>query len=135
MDALNTGVNVTTETMSLAKGHTHGVSGGQGGHCVWYAHMLAIAFVDTFVITRDDRYDFGTAYVGDCTKINHPVAMAEPRHFSETRAVVDSILEHFPNTPAIFFPESDEVRGMNRDSRSAASGLSNAELLALDMNR
>jgi hypothetical protein len=34
----------------------------------------------------------------------------------------------------VFFYETDEVRGINRDSRSAKLGLSNAELLARDMN-
>ena len=80
-------------------------------------------------------YDFGTAYCGDASKPNHPVAMADAQHYTETEAAVAAVMEHFPDSPAVFFTESDEVRGMNRDSRSSRLGLSNANLLALDMNR
>ena len=70
-----------------------------------------------------------------CLFMVFQVAMADPLHYAETEAAVASVMEHFPNTPAVFFSESDEVRGMNRDSRSSRLGLSNAELLARDMNR
>ena len=80
-------------------------------------------------------YDFGTAFCGDASKPNHPVAMADPLHYSETEAAVAATMAHFPDSPALFFSESDEVRGINRDSRSSRLGLSNADLLALDMNR
>jgi hypothetical protein len=66
-------------------------------------------------------------------KPNDPVSIADPQHFMEAKAAVDMIMQQFP-APAVFFYETDEVRGINRDSRSAKLGLSNAELLALDMN-
>jgi hypothetical protein len=77
-------------------------------------------------------YDFGTNIVGEA-KPNDPVAMAEPLHFQEAKAVIDKVMQLFP-APAVFFYETDEVRGINRDSRSAKLGLNNAELLARDMN-
>ena len=43
-------------------------------------------------------------------------------------------MARFPSAPAVFFQEPDELRGINRDSRSAKVGMSNAELLATDMN-
>ena len=43
------------------------------------------------------------------------------------------MMKNFP-APAVFFFETDEVRGINRDSRSAKLGVSNADLLARDMN-
>lgn len=43
--------------------------------------------------------------------------------------------EAFDTLPAITCTDHDEIRGMARDSRSLGTGLSNAELLARDMNR
>jgi hypothetical protein len=37
--------------------------------------------------------------------------------------------------PLLLNFDHDEIRGMSRDSRSLGTGLSNAELLARDMNR
>ena len=97
--------------------------------------------------------------VGD-SKPNDPVAMAEPKHFMEAQAAINSVMDAFPQAPAVFFYETDEVRGINRcenpvdtavfypavpqlrlsccinrDSRSAKLALSNADLLARDMNK
>ena len=77
-------------------------------------------------------YDFGTNMVCG-SKPNDPVAMADPQHFVEAKAAVDAVMREFP-APAVFFFETDEVRGINRDSRSHRLGLSNADLLARDMN-
>jgi hypothetical protein len=46
--------------------------------------------------------------------------MAEPKHFAEAKAAVDAVMKTFP-APAVFFFETDEVRGINRDSRSPSS--------------
>ena len=46
-------------------------------------------------------------------KPNDPVAMADPQHFVEAKAAVDAIMKEFP-APAVFFFETDEVRGINR---------------------
>ena len=43
--------------------------------------------------------------------------MADPQHFLEAKAAVDAIMAEVP-APAVFFFETDEVRGINRDSRT-----------------
>ena len=58
---------------------------------------------------------------------------AEPLYYEFMDKVIENLVRAFPNITAIHL-NHDEIRGMARDSRSLRLGLSNAELLARDIN-
>ena len=62
-----------------------------------------------------------------------PNAFAEPEYYTFMDNAIKATATAFPGAKFINF-NHDEIRGMARDSRSLRSGLSNAELLAKDMN-
>ena len=62
-----------------------------------------------------------------------PNAFAEPEYYAFMDNAIKATATTFPSAKFINF-NHDEIRGMARDSRSLRSGLSNAELLAKDMN-
>jgi hypothetical protein len=62
-----------------------------------------------------------------------PNAFAEPEYYAFMNNAIAAVAAAFPGIQYVNF-NHDEIRGMARDSRSLLSGLSNAELLAKDMN-
>ena len=77
-------------------------------------------------------YDFLPGKV-DVQGHSTPNAFAEPEYYALMDAAIAGTALNFPGLKFLNF-NHDEIRGMARDSRSLRSGLSNAELLALDMN-
>ncbi len=103
---------------------------------MWMAHDASSSHCPSWMVNWCGAGERASAAAGQplvASVPNDPVAMAEPLHFQEAKAVIDKVMQLFP-APAVFFYETDEVRGINRDSRSAKLGLNNAELLARDMN-
>ena len=76
-------------------------------------------------------YDFlpGTADEGGHS---HPSCFLEPRYIDIMAAAINDTVRLF-RPHAIMF-DHDEIRGINRDSRSLRAGLTNAQLLAAGMN-
>jgi hypothetical protein len=72
-------------------------------------------------------------YVGDIGDGSHLISFAEPLYFDWMEQVVNFTMTVL-NKPSKIFFGFDEMHGFNRDSRSRALGLSNAELLARTMN-
>ena len=62
-----------------------------------------------------------------------PMAYGEPLYYEFMDSVVANLARAFPNVTMLHL-NHDEIRGMARDSRSLRLGLSNAELLARDIN-
>ena len=77
-------------------------------------------------------YDFIPGYVGPVSDGSQCNSFAEPRFYSLMEEAINFTIDTF-GSKLIHF-NHDEMHGFNRDSRSRALGLSNAELLAHDMN-
>lgn len=77
-------------------------------------------------------YDFLPGAV-DTSGHSHPNCFVEPRYVELMDTTIAAVVKRF-RPPAIMF-DHDEIRGINRDSRSLGAGLTNAELLALEMNQ
>eukprot|EP01046_Picozoa_sp_COSAG06_P033297 COSAG06_NODE_3391_length_5412_cov_79.977037_5_plen_315_part_00 len=62
-----------------------------------------------------------------------PSAFGEPAYYALLENAINHTMQEF--RPTLINFDHDEIRGMARDSRSLGTGLTNAELLARDMNR
>ena len=108
------------------------------------AHHLYVDQLDEYVVRRlpSGSIPRGARVLGSFDylpgKVNSqghstPGAFGEPSYYDRLASAVERVAHEFGPLRLINF-DHDEIRGMARDSRSLRLGLSNAELLARDLN-
>ena len=108
------------------------------------AHHLYIDMLDPYIVKRlpTGKIPKGQTVTasfdylpGKVNQAGHstPSAFGEPAYYALLETAINHTMQEFQ--PMLLNFDHDEIRGMARDSRSLGTGLTNAELLARDMNR
>jgi len=96
----------------------------------------AVRRLPTGAIRKGQRvnvsYDFIPGFVGDINDGSQCNSFAEPRFYEIMEGVLNFTMDTFGSK--LIFISHDEMHGFNRDSRARRLGLSNADLLARDIN-
>jgi hypothetical protein len=127
------GTDYTVESPHTANGHPQAIDSRELNLTVLMPSVLRRVVGGRIAAGAEVRlsYDYLPGKVDSQQHI--PMAFGEPVYYEFMDRVLENLVRAFPGITAVHL-NHDEIRGMARDSRSLRSGLSNAALLAKDIN-